>query len=130
VVVVSVDYSLSPEAKFSCALEECAAVIGHLAEYCSGWNVDRQMGAPPRSRATMVVTCTEAAHRPVMLGPMPFRLVANPGYGGSPTGSPSHKGFLRAKNEITSWHGLWSDLAAGTVRPSGRRWRAMHSAEG
>ena len=63
------------------------------------------MGAPPRSRATMVVTCTEAAHRPVMLGPMPFRLVANPRYGGSPTKSPSHKGFLRAKNEITSWHG-------------------------
>ena len=53
----------------------------------------------------MVVTHTEAVHRPVMLGPMPFRLVANPRYGGSPIESLSHKGFLRTKNEITSWHG-------------------------
>src|SRR6185437_6359396 len=35
VVVVSVDYSLSPEAKFPRALEECAAVVRHLAEYGS-----------------------------------------------------------------------------------------------
>ena len=36
---------------------------------------------------------------------MPFRLVANPRYGGSPTEPLSHRGFLRTKNEITSWHG-------------------------
>jgi acetyl esterase/lipase len=41
VVVVSVDYSLSPEAKFPRALEECAAVVRHLAEYGSEWSVDR-----------------------------------------------------------------------------------------
>ena len=38
--VVSVDYSLSPEAKFPRALEECAAVVRHLAEHGSEWNVD------------------------------------------------------------------------------------------
>jgi alpha/beta hydrolase fold len=36
VVVVRVDYSLSPEAKFPRALERCAAVVRHLAECCSG----------------------------------------------------------------------------------------------
>jgi hypothetical protein len=36
VVVVSADYSLPPEAKFPRALVECAAVVRHLAEYCSG----------------------------------------------------------------------------------------------
>ena len=41
VVVVSVDYSLSPEAKFTRALEECAAVVRHLAEYGSEWSIDR-----------------------------------------------------------------------------------------
>jgi acetyl esterase len=38
--VVSVDYSLSPEAKFPRALEECAAVVRHLADHGSEWNVD------------------------------------------------------------------------------------------
>ena len=38
--VVSVDYSLSPEAKFPRALEECAAIIRHLAEHGTEWNVD------------------------------------------------------------------------------------------
>ncbi len=40
VAVVSVDYSLSPEAKFPRALEECAAVVRHLAQHGSEWNVD------------------------------------------------------------------------------------------
>ena len=40
VTVVSVDYSLSPEAKFPRALEECAAVVRHLAANGSEWNVD------------------------------------------------------------------------------------------
>jgi acetyl esterase len=40
VAVVSVDYALSPEAKFPQALEECAAVVRHLAEHGSEWNVD------------------------------------------------------------------------------------------
>jgi acetyl esterase len=40
VAVVSVDYSLAPEAKFPTALEECAAVVRHLAGGGSGWNVD------------------------------------------------------------------------------------------
>ena len=39
-VLVSVDYALSPEAKFPCALEECVAVVRHLAEHGSQWNVD------------------------------------------------------------------------------------------
>jgi acetyl esterase/lipase len=38
--VVSVDYALSPEAKFPRALEECAAVVRHLAVHGSEWNVD------------------------------------------------------------------------------------------
>lgn len=38
--VVSVDYSLSPEAKFPRALEECAAVVRHLSEHDAEWNVD------------------------------------------------------------------------------------------
>jgi acetyl esterase len=40
VAVVSVDYALSPEAKFPRALEECAAVARHLAGHGSEWNVD------------------------------------------------------------------------------------------
>jgi acetyl esterase/lipase len=40
VAVVSVDYSLSPEAKFPRALEECAAVVRHLAEHGFEWKVD------------------------------------------------------------------------------------------
>lgn len=40
VAVVSVDYSLSPEAKFPRALEECAAVVHYLSEHGSEWNVD------------------------------------------------------------------------------------------
>jgi acetyl esterase len=40
VTVVSVDYSLSPEAKFPRALEECAAVVRYLAEDGSDWKVD------------------------------------------------------------------------------------------
>ncbi|HUC19831.1 MAG TPA: alpha/beta hydrolase [Acetobacteraceae bacterium] len=40
VAVVSVDYTLSPEAQFPQALEECAAVVGHLAENGSEWGID------------------------------------------------------------------------------------------
>ena len=40
VAVVSVDFALSPEAKFPQALEECAAVVRHLAEHGSAWNID------------------------------------------------------------------------------------------
>lgn len=40
VAVVSVDYSLSPEAKFPRALEECTAVARHLAAHGSEWKVD------------------------------------------------------------------------------------------
>jgi acetyl esterase len=40
VAVVSVDYALSPEAKFPRALEECAAVVRHLAGNGSEWSVD------------------------------------------------------------------------------------------
>jgi acetyl esterase len=40
VAVVSVDYVLSPEAQFPQALEECAAVVRHMAEHGSEWNLD------------------------------------------------------------------------------------------
>jgi len=40
VAVVSVDYALSPEAKFPQALEECAAVVRHLVKHGSEWSVD------------------------------------------------------------------------------------------
>lgn len=40
VAVVNVDYSLSPEAKFPTALEECAAVIAWLAEHGADWGLD------------------------------------------------------------------------------------------
>jgi acetyl esterase len=40
VAVVSVDYSLAPEAKFPTALEECTAVVRDVAADGSGWNVD------------------------------------------------------------------------------------------
>jgi acetyl esterase len=40
VAVVSVDYALSPEAKFPQALEECAAVTQYLAENGTGWGLD------------------------------------------------------------------------------------------
>lgn len=39
-VVVSVDYALSPEAKFPQALEECAAVVERVAAAGATWNVD------------------------------------------------------------------------------------------
>jgi acetyl esterase len=40
VAVVSVDYALSPEAKFPQALEECAAVTRHLAAHGADWGLD------------------------------------------------------------------------------------------
>jgi acetyl esterase len=40
VAVVSVDYALSPEAKFPQALEECAAVVRHLAIHGADWQLD------------------------------------------------------------------------------------------
>src|SRR3954453_16810796 len=38
--VVSVDYSLSPEAKFPTALEECAAVVRWVASHGAEWGLD------------------------------------------------------------------------------------------
>lgn len=38
--VVSVDYALSPEAKFPQALEECAAVAAHIAAHGFHWEID------------------------------------------------------------------------------------------
>ncbi len=40
VAVVSVDYALSPEAKFPTALEECAAVVRFVAERGGEWGLD------------------------------------------------------------------------------------------
>ena len=40
VAVVSVDYALSPEAKFPQALEECAAVVRHVARDGADWGLD------------------------------------------------------------------------------------------
>src|ERR1700710_15100 len=40
VAVVSVDYALSPEAKFPQALEECAAVVRFVAEHGAQWGLD------------------------------------------------------------------------------------------
>jgi acetyl esterase len=40
VAIVSVDYALSPEAKFPQALLECAAVVRHVAERGSEWGLD------------------------------------------------------------------------------------------
>ena len=38
--VVSVDYALSPEARFPQALEECAAVVRHIAANGPAWHID------------------------------------------------------------------------------------------
>lgn len=38
--VVSVDYALSPEAKFPQAVEECAAVVRHLGAHGHDWHLD------------------------------------------------------------------------------------------
>lgn len=38
--VISVDYALSPEARFPQALEECAAVTRHLAQNATAWGID------------------------------------------------------------------------------------------
>jgi acetyl esterase len=40
VAVVSVDYALSPEAKFPQAVEECAAVTRHVAAHGAEWGLD------------------------------------------------------------------------------------------
>jgi len=40
VAVVSVDYALSPEAKFPQALEECAAVVRFVSEHGAEWGLD------------------------------------------------------------------------------------------
>jgi len=40
IAVISVDYALSPEAKFPQALEECAAIVRHVAANGAAWNVD------------------------------------------------------------------------------------------
>jgi acetyl esterase len=40
VAVVSVDYALSPEARFPQALEECAAVTRHVAAHGAEWGLD------------------------------------------------------------------------------------------
>ena len=39
-VVVSVDYTLSPEAKYPRALEECIAVVQHLGRDAGHWGID------------------------------------------------------------------------------------------
>lgn len=41
VSVVSVDYTLSPEAQFPRALEECAAVVRHIAAHGADWGLDQ-----------------------------------------------------------------------------------------
>jgi acetyl esterase len=38
--VVAVDYALSPEARFPQALEECAAVVRHVAAHGAEWGID------------------------------------------------------------------------------------------
>jgi len=40
VATVSVDYALSPEAKFPQAVEECAAVVRHVAAHGAEWGLD------------------------------------------------------------------------------------------
>jgi acetyl esterase len=40
VAVVSVDYALSPEAKFPQALEECAAVVRFISDHGAAWGLD------------------------------------------------------------------------------------------
>lgn len=40
ITVVSVDYALSPEAKFPRALEEVAAVVRHIAQHGAEWGLD------------------------------------------------------------------------------------------
>jgi len=40
VATVSVDYALSPEAKFPQAVEECAAVVRHVAAHGADWGLD------------------------------------------------------------------------------------------
>jgi len=40
IAVVSVDYALSPEAKFPQAVEECAAVVCHVATHGGDWGLD------------------------------------------------------------------------------------------
>jgi acetyl esterase len=40
VATVSVDYALSPEARFPQALQECAAVVRHVAREGAGWGLD------------------------------------------------------------------------------------------
>jgi acetyl esterase len=40
VAMVSVDYTLSPEAQFPTALEECAAVVRHVAAHAADWGLD------------------------------------------------------------------------------------------
>ena len=51
VAVVNVDYALSPEAKFPQALEECAAVVRHLATNGTDWQLD----------PTRIVVCGDSA---------------------------------------------------------------------
>ncbi len=40
IAVLNVDYALAPEAKFPQALEECAAVVRHLAAHGAEWGLD------------------------------------------------------------------------------------------
>ncbi len=42
IAVISVDYALAPEAKFPLAVEECAAVVRHVASHAAEWNVDAE----------------------------------------------------------------------------------------
>jgi hypothetical protein len=68
---------------------ECGSPNGSAAEVAGHYGCDMHRSSPPSRHAwsNAVPACRQS------------------GYGGSPTESPSHKGFLRAKNEITSWHG-------------------------
>jgi acetyl esterase len=40
IAVVNVDYALSPEAKFPQALEECVAIVQHIAAHGGDWKID------------------------------------------------------------------------------------------
>ena len=72
----------------------------------------------------------EAVHRTAMLGPMPFRLFANPRFGSTRKCVLPDAGFQRAKAEITAWDGYESTPLHDLPALAARRRPGMRPTEG
>lgn len=92
VVVIGIDYSLSPESKFPVALEECAAALDWIAQQADALNLDEEhilIGGDSAGANLSVATCLLQRRRG---RPLPAAMLLN--YGAfAPERTPSYARF-------------------------------------